>query len=123
MANPVVHFEIVGKEPGKLHEFYSSVFDWKIDTNNPMGYGMVAARGGAEYGIDGGIGGTPDATYPGHVTFYVEVESIDDALREINARGGKTVMERTEMPMVTIGMFTDPFGNLVGLVEPSPRHG
>ena len=26
-------------------------------------------------------------------------------------------MERTELPMVTMAMFTDPFGNLVALVE------
>jgi predicted enzyme related to lactoylglutathione lyase len=120
VANPVVHFEIVGKEPEKLQQFYSGIFDWEIDTDNPMNYGMVAAKGDRDYGINGGIGGPPDPTYPGHLTFYVEVEAIDPVLAKIDELGGKTVMERTELPMVTMAMFTDPSGNLVGLVEP-PR--
>ena len=42
MAAKVIHFEVVGKDGGALQKFYSEVFDWKIDTNNPGGYGMVA---------------------------------------------------------------------------------
>ena len=30
MGNPVVHFEIGGKDVGKLIDFYSSVFEWNI---------------------------------------------------------------------------------------------
>ena len=49
MARPVVHFEIRGKDAKRLQEFYASLFDWKIDTNNPMGYGFVeAGEGGPE---------------------------------------------------------------------------
>ena len=28
MANPVVHFEITGKDGKKLQDFYSSAFGW-----------------------------------------------------------------------------------------------
>ena len=55
MAAKVIHFEVVGKDGGALQKFYSEVFDWKIDTNNPGGYGMVAP----EAGLAGGIGATP----------------------------------------------------------------
>ena len=41
MPDPVIHFEIVSKNADKLHSFYSDVFDWKIDANNPMNYGIV----------------------------------------------------------------------------------
>src|SRR5579884_3513903 len=52
-AAPVVHFEIDGKDGKKLMEFYGELFEWKIDANNPMNYGMVDNGGN---GINGGIG-------------------------------------------------------------------
>ncbi len=30
MGNPVVHFEIGGKDVGKLIDFYGTVFEWNI---------------------------------------------------------------------------------------------
>jgi len=43
MANPVVHFEVTGKDGKKLQDFYSGVFGWKINADNPMNYGIVDA--------------------------------------------------------------------------------
>ncbi len=65
MGNPVVHFEITAKNIERLHDFYSKVFGWKIDANNPFKYGMTDT--GAGTGINGGIGET---TGNGHVTIY-----------------------------------------------------
>lgn len=115
MGNPVVHFEIASKRATELHSFYSDVFGWKIDTNNPMGYGLVDTG----EGIGGGIGPLPDDTYPGHVTFYVQVADPDAVLAEIERRGGTVVMPATEVPGadVTIAQFRDPAGNLIGLTK------
>jgi len=52
MANPVVHFEVTGKDGKKLQDFYSKAFGWKVNADNPMNYGIVDA---ADTG--GGIGG------------------------------------------------------------------
>ena len=116
MTNPVIHFEIVSKDASKLQSFYSDVFEWKIDANNPMNYGMVDNGG---QGIDGGIGPPPDASYPGHVTFYISVPDPAEALRKIESLGGKTVMPPAEIPGTdtTIAQFTDPAGNLIGLTK------
>ena len=54
MPNPVVHFEVVGKDGAKLQQFYSSTFGWTINADNPMNYGMVENDG---EGINGGIAG------------------------------------------------------------------
>ena len=78
MGNPVVHFEITAKGVDRLHDFYGKVFGWKIDANNPFKYGMTDT--GAGSGINGGIGettGTP------HVTFYIQVASIDTLRRRV----------------------------------------
>jgi predicted enzyme related to lactoylglutathione lyase len=114
MANPVVHFEVVGSDGAKLQDFYGKLFDWKINADNPMNYGIVDNAG---EGINGGVGEAPDGRT--QVTWYVQVPSIDDYLKKAEEMGGKTVMPRTEMDMVTFGMLADPEGNVVGLVEGS----
>jgi len=48
---------------------------------------------------------------------YIEVEKIDPVLKRIEEAGGKTVLPRTEAPMVTLAQFADPDGHVVGLVE------
>jgi uncharacterized protein len=114
MANPVVHFEVVGNDGAKLQDFYGKLFDWKINADNEMNYGIVDNGG---EGINGGVGQTPDGS--GHVTFYVQVPDINAQLEKAEGMGGKTVMPRTEMDMVTMALFADPEGNVVGLVEGS----
>ena len=112
MGHPVVHFEVVGKEGKKLQEFYSQLFDWKIDANNPMNYGIVEAQEG---GIGGGVGpGDGD----GHVTFYVQVADLQASLSKAESLGGKTIMPPMEVPGgPAIAMFADPEGNVIGLVK------
>jgi predicted enzyme related to lactoylglutathione lyase len=116
MGNPVVHFEIWGSDAKALTDFYGGLFDWKIDSNNPMDYGVVDAGGRASgHGIDGGI--TASVTGPGTL-FYIEVEDPQAYLDRIVAAGGKVVKEVTEVPnMVTFALFSDPQGNVVGLVK------
>jgi len=115
MAAPVVHFEILGKDASKLHSFYGDLFDWKINADNPMNYGLVEAAG--EGSIGGGIGSAQDGQ-PGQVTFYVGVPDINAALSKAESMGGKTVMPETEIPdMVTFALFADPEGNVVGLIK------
>jgi len=114
MGNPVVHFEVVGSDGPKLQDFYGKLFDWKIKSDNEMNYGIVDNGG---EGINGGVGQNPQGG--GHLTWYVQVDDINDYLQKAEGMGGKTVMPRTEMEMVTFAMFADPEGNVVGLVEGS----
>ena len=115
MPNPVVHFEVTGKDGKKLQDFYSGVFGWKINADNPMQYGIVDAGdtgGGIGGGISAGDGGT------GQVTFYIAVDNPQAYLDEVESQGGKTVMPVTEIPgMVILAQFADPEGNIVGLVD------
>jgi predicted enzyme related to lactoylglutathione lyase len=120
MGQPVVHFEIAGKDPKKLHDYYSELFGWEIDADNPMNYGMVAREGNVNaqgVGIGGGISGGPEG-YPGHVTFYVEVPDVEGALAKAESLGGSRMMGPEKvMEGVEIGLFNDPEGHTVGLVK------
>lgn len=114
MSNHVVHFEIVGKDGAQLQEYYAKLFGWEIDANNPMNYGLVQA------GIGGGIG----ADEHGHsrVTVYIAVDDMQATLDKAEELGGKVVLPITEIPgMVTLAMFEDVAGNVIGIIKNVPR--
>jgi predicted enzyme related to lactoylglutathione lyase len=113
MANSVVHFEILGKDGAGLQKFYGDLFEWKIDANNPMNYGIVEAGKG---GIAGGVAPSQDGS--SQVTVYVEVEDLQAALDKAEKLGGKTIMPPMDVPGgPSIAQFADPEGNRVGLVK------
>ena len=112
MGSHVVHFEVTGKDGKKLQSFYSDVFGWKIDTNNPGGYGMVRQ----ENSLTGGIGAAQQGSQGG-VTFYVHTDDPKATLAKIEKLGGRVLMPLTEVaPETTIALFADPEGHVVGLM-------
>ncbi len=120
MGQPVVHFEIAGQDPAKLHEYYSELFGWEIQADNPMHYGVVQREDNLNadgVGIGGGISGGPKG-YPGHVTFYVEVPDVEAALVRAEELGGSRMMGPMEpMEGLVIGLFDDPEGHTIGVVR------
>ncbi|MEA2457074.1 MAG: uncharacterized protein QOC95_46 [Thermoleophilaceae bacterium] len=120
MGQPVVHFEIVGKDGEKLQSYYSQMFGWEIDANNPMKYGTIAREGNVTadgVGIGGGIGPAPEG-YDGHVTFYVGVPDVEASLAQAAELGGTRMMGPDKvMEGVEIGLFLDPEGHTIGLFK------
>jgi predicted enzyme related to lactoylglutathione lyase len=120
MGQPVVHFEIIGKDVEKLQSYYSDLFGWEIDSNNPVNYGVVQRDGNTNpdgAGIGGGVGAGPEG-YEGHVTFYVEVPDVEAALAKAESLGGSRMMGPDKvMEGVEIGLFNDPEGHVVGVVK------
>ena len=124
MGQPVVHFEVIGKDGAQLQSYYSELFGWQIDGDNQIGYGMVQREGNTNadgVGIGGGVGGGPEG-YEGHVTFYVEVPDVEAALAKAEELGGSRMMGPDEpMEGLVIGMFADPEGHVVGVVSGSAQ--
>lgn len=125
MPNPVVHFEIIGKDPASLAKFYREVFDWNIpDQPVPGGdgvpnYYLVSPDGEQppKTGINGGFGDAPEG-YDGHVTFYIAVDDVGAALDKVERHGGKRMMGPNQVPGgPIIALFVDPKGNTIGLVS------
>jgi predicted enzyme related to lactoylglutathione lyase len=124
MGQPVVHFEVIGRDPATLRDYYGELFGWEFDTGGPVAptvseagnYGFVdAGRSGDISGIPGGVGGGKG--YAGHVTFYVAVPDVEEALRKAESLGGKRVSGPAQAPGagLVVGHFTDLEGNLIGL--------
>jgi predicted enzyme related to lactoylglutathione lyase len=125
MPNPVVHFEILGKNPKALTAFYRDAFGWEIPEQPVAGgagvedYYMVMPDGEMppKSGINGGFGGLPEG-YDGHVTFYVAVDDVGAALDQIERLGGKRMKGPDQVPNgPVIGIFADPQGHVIGLVQ------
>ena len=123
MGQPVVHFEILGKDAEKTQSYYSELFGWKVEPlpfENPTRYALVQRDGNTNaegVGIGGGLGEGPD-DYPGHVTFYVEVPDVEAALAKAESLGGRRTMGPDQVPDgPVIGLFEDPDGNTVGVVQ------
>jgi predicted enzyme related to lactoylglutathione lyase len=119
MGQPVVHFEIIGKDGEKLKSYYSELFGWEFDSDNPMKYGIVQrdANVSAEgIGIGGGVSGGPEG-YEGHVTFYIEVREVEAALTKAESLGGSRIMgPEAVMEGLEIGLFNDPEGHIIGVL-------
>jgi predicted enzyme related to lactoylglutathione lyase len=122
MGNAVVHFEVGATDDGPLVAFYGELFGWGLRGLSGGGYTMIDTRGGG--GINGGIG--KSQTREPWSTFYVETDDPQATLDKANTLGGMTVMPVTDFGgAVTIAMFNDPDGLLVGLVRApaEPSHG
>src|SRR5918992_3766028 len=93
VGQPVVHFEIIGSDPAKLHSYYGELFGWGFQigdattdaVSQPGNYGFVdgATTGG---GVNGGVGGGKG--YEGRVLFYVRVPNVEAALKKGESLGG-----------------------------------
>lgn len=114
MAHPVMWFEVLGADGDKLRQFYGGLFGWTFDANNPIKYGLVNT--GDPRGIPGGVGQVQPGSRP-WVTFYVETPDVTGSLSAAERLGGRVVMPRMVTPDVTMGVFEDPEGHVIGLVE------
>jgi uncharacterized protein len=114
MANKVIHVEVTGKNGSNLQRYYSDLFGWNFDTNNPGGYGIAPS---AEVGVAAGVGDAPQGM-DGGVTFYVAVPDVDKALARASELGGQVIVPKfSPGPGAVLGMFADPEGHVVGVTE------
>ena len=123
MGQPVVHFEVIGKDPQQLRSYYGELFGWEFDTSSPvseavsepMNYGFVEPDTTDDgIGIPGGVGG--GMGYDGHVIFYVGVPDVEAALQKAESLGGTRRMGPDQAPTgLVVGHFTDPEGHLIGV--------
>ena len=119
MGKPVVHWEFWSKDPSKVSDFYSRVFDWKIQNIPEMGYHMVDTGGG---GINGGIMKPQDGPWPGNMAFYIDVEDLAAYRKRITDAGGKILVEEQEVPgMGSFSLFSDPDGRVLGIWKQTGR--
>jgi predicted enzyme related to lactoylglutathione lyase len=121
----VVHFEIPADDVERAKRFYDSIFGWQLQDMPEMEYTVIQTTPVDEQtqmprdpgAINGGLY-RRNADTPSTPVLTIDVESIDDALKQIEATGGSVLRPRTEIPgMGAFAYFTDPEGNALGLWE------
>ena len=118
MGNPVVHFEISGRDGEALSKFYSSLFGWNINYNTHSIYSVDPE---SENGVDGHIfSSTDDMCSDNGVTIYIQVEDLEASLEKVENCGGQMLVPPRAIPsgMGSFAMFLDPSGNCIGLYAP-----
>ena len=110
--NGICHVEIPCTDFEKMKKFYGDVFGWETQIIPEMDYAMFKAK-------DGPCGGFSKQlkTSETGILFYIEVEDIEAALKNVEGAGGKTVTGKTQIsPEVGyFAIFTDSENNVIGL--------
>ena len=110
MPAPLVFFDIAGPDLAALAAFYKAVFDWDS-----------GPTGALEVQVNGPGPGRFSGTFrqdPADCMLYFGVPDVTAALEQVVAHGGGLIAPRFAVPgVVILGLFTDPAGNRVGLVE------
>jgi predicted enzyme related to lactoylglutathione lyase len=73
MTSPVIHFEIGGRDLGRMTSFYGELFGWQLQPAGPE-YSLVPA-GDDGIGIGGGLMQTR-GEMPPYLTVYVAVDNL-----------------------------------------------
>jgi len=111
-ARPVVHWEIVAKDPERQADFYRRLCHWDISDGPLMQ--IAPGLGGPEPGPAGHI---RQGDHSG-VSLYVQVRDLASSLRLAAELGGRVVMEPFDVPDgPTIAFIEDPEGLGVALVQ------
>jgi predicted enzyme related to lactoylglutathione lyase len=102
---------LTGEASGK---FYSEIFGWKI---RARGDGNIAFDDTA--GVSGTWVNEGDRTSDETTRVYIMVDNINDTLKKIEAAGGRTTHQRTDIGpgMGAFAVFADPAGAEFGLYE------
>jgi uncharacterized protein len=109
---PIVHVELVARNPDRQRAFYSELFSWDIGEGPIMSFDA-----GLGAPISGPAGHIRKGDQPGF-TIYVQVRDLAETLVKTTELGGTVVLERLDIPGgPTLAAITDPEGNALTLVQ------
>ena len=106
----ISYLRIPSTDPPASAAFYEAVFDWKVDADreDPSfedGTGHVIGHIHGDMEVAGKAGIRP----------YVYVESVEAALEKVTANGGNVVTPPYPEGDLTVAVFGDPVGTVLGV--------
>jgi predicted enzyme related to lactoylglutathione lyase len=117
VGRPVVQFQILSKNPDRTAEFYTSLFDWKVNSDNPLGYRRLNTN--SDHGIQGGIWPSPPE---GHsfVQLFVEVDDLAANVKRATEIGATVVIPPQQLPEGDrMAVLVDPEGIPFAMIQPA----
>ena len=116
MANPFIHIELQTRDLAKAKDFYSKLFDWKLEDMPAPGGGMPYTMINVGEGTGGGMFTNPNPEVPSHWLAYVSVDDIESSTRKARELGA-TVLQDV-MQIADHGWFSvimDPTGAVIAM--------
>jgi len=106
MPAPIVFFDIAGPDMARQAAFYRTVFDWDVGQDGRFSAPVTPRLAGVL------------RQDPADKIIYLGVDDVTATLARIAANGGSIVQPRLEVKgVVVLGLFKDPAGNAMGLIE------
>jgi uncharacterized protein len=107
-------FDISTPDSPRTRRFYEDMFGWRINALDET-YALVDGPGDEPMGGIGQSG--PDSPYTG-IVVYFDVDDVDTALKRAEELGGTKRLDPVPLPnQRRLALFTDPDGNVVGLLS------
>lgn len=115
MANSFVHIELLTKDVRRAKDFYTRLFDWKLEDVPEMDYTLIKVG----EGTGGGMMRTPMPEIPSHWLPYVLVDDVAGSTEKARSLGATIVKEVTEIPGYgRFSVMIDPTGAALALWQP-----
>ena len=121
----VVHFEIHADNPDRAIKFYSKVFGWEFNMwPGQQEYWIIKTGPDSQPGINGGLirrRGILDGTAVTAYVCTVDIPSVEDHVKMVEASGGVIVVPRMAIPNVGWLVYAkDTEGNIFGATQFDP---
>jgi predicted enzyme related to lactoylglutathione lyase len=125
MPNNVDFFAINADDVPRARAFYQTVFGWSFEPWGPPGFYLIDTGKEAADAIRGALQERRELA-PGRKMIGFEctitVANIDQAIRAIEANGGRLAAPKSHIPTVgTVAYFFDTEGNVAGIIQREPR--
>jgi predicted enzyme related to lactoylglutathione lyase len=95
MSNAVVQWQFLARDPEAVSGFYSELFGWTVDRDNPLGYRRMTTH--APGGIDGGVWPSPPE---GHsfVQLFIAVDDVASSAAKAVGLGATILVPPQKLP-------------------------
>jgi uncharacterized protein len=117
MANSFCHVELNTNDVKGAKDFYSKLFDWKLEDMDSPGGGYTMIRVGE--GTGGGMMKNPIPGAPSFWLAYVLVDDIQTSTKKAKSLGANVMKDVTEIPgFGWFSVLADPTGAHFALWKP-----
>ena len=119
MANPFVHIELHTPDLARAKDFYSKLFDWRLEDMPAPGGDMPYTMINVGEGTGGGMFADLDPKALPHWLAYVGVDDIEASTRKAGELGATVLQEVMQIADYGwLSVIRDPTGAVIALWQP-----
>jgi predicted enzyme related to lactoylglutathione lyase len=120
MPNNLSFFAINADDVPRARRFYETVFGWSFEPWGPPNFYLIET-GKEQAAVRGGLQERRELAPGQKMTGFectISVANIDQAIRAIEANGGRIAAPKYHIPTVgTVAYFFDTEGNVAGIIQ------